>query len=112
MTPWRALSDNEVQALEERANDIRKSIIELQVQVGSAHTGGPLGMADLLTALYFRVLKGPKNPGWPDRDRLVLSNGHICAVLYAANGARGLDLHPFRAKKTPCHYKQQDRHWR
>lgn len=51
---------------------------------GSGHSAGPLGMADVFTALYFHILRiDPHNPNWEDRDRLVLSNGHICPVLYA-----------------------------
>jgi len=85
-----ALTDDEIQALEKRANDIRKSIIEMLLAAGSGHTAGPLGMADVFTALYFHILKqDPKNPGWPDRDRLVLSNGHICPVLYASMAYAG-----------------------
>ena len=85
-----ALSDEEIQTLEKRANDIRKSIIEMLLEAGSGHTAGPLGMADVFTALYFHVLKqDPQNPAWPDRDRLVLSNGHICPVLYAAMAYAG-----------------------
>jgi transketolase len=85
-----ALTDDEVQALEKQANDIRKSIIEMLVEAGSGHTAGPLGMADVFTALYFHVLRQhPDDPAWPDRDRLVLSNGHICPVLYAAMAYAG-----------------------
>ncbi len=70
--------------LEQKANDIRESIIEMLVTAGSGHTAGPLGMADIFTAFYFHILKhDPKNPMWDERDRLVLSNGHICPVLYA-----------------------------
>lgn len=54
------------------------------VAAGSGHTAGPLGMADIFTLLYFKILQhDPKNPQWADRDRVVLSNGHICPVLYA-----------------------------
>lgn len=78
------LSSDEVQVLERKANMIRQSIIEMLVAAGSGHTAGPLGMADIFTLLYFGILKhDPKNPDWEDRDRLVLSNGHICPVLYA-----------------------------
>jgi transketolase len=85
-----ALNDDEIRALEKQANDIRKSIIEMLVEAGSGHTAGPLGMADVFTALYFHILKqDPKNPAWPDRDRLILSNGHICPVLYAAMAYAG-----------------------
>jgi len=78
------LTSKEVQSLELKANLIRQSIIEMLVSAGSGHTAGPLGMADIFALLYFKVLKhDPKNPDWEDRDRLVLSNGHICPVLYA-----------------------------
>lgn len=78
------LNDEEVQKLEEKANDIRESVIEMLVAAGSGHTAGPLGMADIFTLLYFQVLKhDPKNPDWEERDRFVLSNGHICPGLYA-----------------------------
>lgn len=70
--------------LELLANEIRKDIILSLVEAKSGHSAGPLGMADVFTALYFNVLKhNPKNPQWKDRDILVLSNGHICPVLYA-----------------------------
>ena len=69
---------------------IRQSIIEMLVEAGSGHTAGPLGMADVFTAFYFHILKhDPKNPLWPERDRLVLSNGHICPVLYATMAHAG-----------------------
>ena len=84
------LSDKEVQFLEGKANDIRQSIIEMLIAAGSGHSAGPLGMADVFTAMYFHILKhDPKKPDWEDRDRLVLSNGHICPVLYAAMAHAG-----------------------
>jgi len=84
------LSDEDVRALDSRANQIRQTIIEMLVAAGSGHTAGPLGMADIFTALYFRVLKhDPKNPDWAERDRLVLSNGHIVPVRYAAMAHAG-----------------------
>lgn len=84
------ISDAEVLKLEEQANEIRQSIIEMLMAAGSGHTAGPLGMADIFTLLYFKILKhDPKNPDWADRDRLVLSNGHICPVLYATLAHRG-----------------------
>ncbi|EKD87300.1 MAG: hypothetical protein ACD_36C00156G0001, partial [uncultured bacterium] len=55
------------------------------LEAGSGHPAGALGMADIFAALYFKILNAnPKNPTDPDRDRLVLSNGHICPILYAA----------------------------
>ncbi len=84
------LSDDKIKFLEGKANDIRQSIIESLVLAGSGHTAGPLGMADIFTLLYFHVLRhDPKNPNWPDRDRLILSNGHICPVLYATMAHAG-----------------------
>jgi transketolase len=76
--------------LEEKANDIRMSIIDMLVEAGSGHTAGPLGMADVFTVLYFHTLNHrPKEPDWSDRDRVVLSNGHICPVLYATMAHAG-----------------------
>ncbi len=84
------LTQEKILELELKANDIRQSIIEMLVEAGSGHTAGPLGMADIFTLLYFEVLKhDPKNPSWPERDRLVLSNGHICPVLYATMAHAG-----------------------
>lgn len=78
------LYDDKVRELERTANLIRQSIIKMLVTAGSGHTAGPLGMADIFTALYFHLLKhDPQKPDWPERDRVVLSNGHICPVLYA-----------------------------
>ncbi len=84
------IHDEKVKELEVMANTIRQSIIEMLVIAGSGHTAGPLGMADIFTALYFHILKhDPKNPDWPERDRLILSNGHICPVRYAAMAYAG-----------------------
>ncbi len=78
------LTDDKIKFLETKANDIRQSIIEMLLAAKSGHTAGPLDMADIFTLLYFHVLKhDPKRPDWSERDRLVLSNGHICPVLYA-----------------------------
>ncbi|NCN53065.1 transketolase [Candidatus Wolfebacteria bacterium] len=78
------LHDKKIKFLEEMANLIRQDIIEMLLEAKSGHSAGPLGMADVFTALYFHVLKhDPKNPEWEDRDKLVLSNGHICPVQYA-----------------------------
>lgn len=79
------LNDEKIQLLEEMAMKIRRDTIEAVINAGSGHVAGPLGMADVFTALYFHILKhDPKNSLWEDRDRLVLSNGHICPVQYAA----------------------------
>lgn len=85
-----SLTDAQVLRLQKKANDIRISIIEMLAEAKSGHTAGPLGMADVFTALYFEIMNhDPKNPTWQKRDRLVLSNGHICPVLYASMAHAG-----------------------
>jgi transketolase len=76
--------------LERHANAVRQSIIEMLVEAGSGHSAGSLDMADVFTALYFHLMKhDPANPLWPERDRLLLSAGHICPVRYAAMAHAG-----------------------
>jgi transketolase len=77
------LHTSRLKFLETTANSIREDIIRMLVEAGSGHSAGPLGMADVFTAFYFHILNhDPKRPDWPERDRLVLSNGHICPVQY------------------------------
>lgn len=84
------LPEDTLTHLEETANTIRQDIIEMLVEAGSGHSAGPLGMADIFTAFYFYILRhDPKNPDWLERDRLILSNGHICPVRYAAMARAG-----------------------
>lgn len=84
------LDTSKINELAGIANNIRQSIIEMLLEAGSGHTAGPLGMADIFTALYFELLNhDPKKPDWPERDRLVLSNGHINPVLYATMAHAG-----------------------
>lgn len=84
------LHDEKIKELEEMAQKIRVSIIESLIEAGSGHTAGPLGMTDIFTILYFHILKhDPQNPKWEERDRLILSNGHICPVLYATMAHAG-----------------------
>lgn len=84
------IDDKKIKELELKANDIRQTIIEMLVAAGSGHTAGPLDMADIFTALYFHIMRhNPKEPDMPDRDRLILSNGHICPVLYATMAHAG-----------------------
>lgn len=76
--------------LEEKANEIRISIINMLLEAKSGHVAGPLDMADIFTALYFNILNiDPKNPEMADRDKVTLSNGHICPVWYATLAHRG-----------------------
>lgn len=84
------LTDEKAQLLFEKAHAIRSSIIEMLIEAKSGHTAGPLDMADIFAYLYFHALKhDPKKPDWVYRDRLVLSNGHICPVLYATMAHAG-----------------------
>lgn len=76
--------------LEKKANDIRQDIIRMLVEAGSGHSAGPLGLADVLTALYFNIMNiDPSKPEWPERDVFFLSNGHCVPVQYAAMAERG-----------------------
>jgi len=84
------ITDEKLNKLKERANNIRISLIEALVIAGSGHTAGSLDMADIFAVLFFHTLRhDPKKPEWPERDRLVLSNGHICPVLYSAMAHAG-----------------------
>ena len=74
-----------IHALKDISKDIRKDIIRMIANAGSGHTGGSLGLADIFTVLYFNILNhDPENPGWEERDRLILSIGHVAPVQYAA----------------------------
>ena len=72
------------------ANEIRKSIITAVHSAKCGHPGGSLSAADIFTYLYFEEMKvDPKNPKWEDRDRFVLSKGHVAPGLYAALAEKG-----------------------
>ena len=85
----------DIKELELKADQIRMDIITMLTRAGSGHSAGPLGMADIFTALFFaNLLKyNPKKPDWNDRDRLVLSNGHINPVLYVTMAHAGYFPH-------------------
>lgn len=108
----------DIKELEKIAVKVREDIISMLLEAGSGHSAGPLGMADIFTALYFNILNiDPKKPDWAERDRLFLSCGHICPVLYATLAERGffpreelqtlrklgtrLQGHPERMRKLP-----------
>ncbi len=81
---------DKVRFLEGKANEVRETLISMLVAAGSGHTAGPLGMADIFTAFYFHILNhNPKNPLKDDRDRLILSNGHIVPIRYATMAHAG-----------------------
>jgi transketolase len=79
-----------MEQLELKANEVRQLIIKMLEEAGSGHSAGPLGLADLYTALYFNIMQhDPKNPGWSERDILVQSNGHCVPVRYAVMAEAG-----------------------
>jgi transketolase len=79
-----------IEQLERKAYDIRMDIIKMLEHAGSGHSAGPLGLADIFTALYFDILKyDPQKPDWNQRDMLLLSNGHVNPVLYASMAHAG-----------------------
>jgi len=85
--PQKPLKETE---LVKKANDIRVDLIKMLEKAGSGHSAGPLGLADIFTALYFKVLKhDPKQPDWDERDILVLSNGHCVPVRYVTMAHAG-----------------------
>ncbi|PIZ51066.1 transketolase [Candidatus Woesearchaeota archaeon CG_4_10_14_0_2_um_filter_33_13] len=79
-----------VKNLELMSNTIREDLIKMLTAAGSGHPAGSLGLTDIFVALYFNILKHDhKNPNWDKRDRLILSNGHVCPVRYAAMANAG-----------------------
>lgn len=79
-----------VYSIEQRAQNIRASIIKMLLAAGSGHPAGSLGLADIFAALYFRILaQKPSKPDWPGRDRLIVSNGHIVPLWYATLAEAG-----------------------
>jgi len=88
----------EVRVLEKIARAVRRDILTMIFESGDGHPAPSLSAADILTALYFGVMRvDPMNPAWPDRDRLVLSKGHACPALYAALALKGFfsrDVYP------------------
>lgn len=91
MSPKAEATVQDVAALEDVARTLRRHIIVQTAAASSGHPGGSLSAADIVAALYFRVMRGldPADPKNPDRDRFVLSKGHCCPVLYAALAERG-----------------------
>lgn len=77
-------TDAKIKELEAKARQIRRLIVQMLAKAGSGHPGGSLSAADLITALFFAVLRhNPKEPGWPQRDRFHMSKGHCCPLWYA-----------------------------
>lgn len=84
------IHEDKIKELEQKANQARQLLIEMLTEARSGHTAGPLGMADIFTAMYFHVLNhNPQNPEWPERDWLILSNGHITPIRYVSMAQSG-----------------------
>lgn len=82
--------NEKVSMLKEKAKELRKTALTMIFEAQSGHPGGSLSSADIVTALYFSEMHvDSKNPQWPDRDRFVLSKGHVCPIQYAALGSLG-----------------------
>jgi len=84
------LSSQELDKMKIEAAQIRKECIKMATRAGTGHLGPALSIADILWVLYSRVLRyDPKNPSWPERDRLILSKGHGCISLYVTLAKKG-----------------------
>ena len=84
------LDEEKRSRLEEVAREMRRRILEMIAEAGSGHPGGSLSAVEMVTALYFHIMRlRPEDPLWPERDRFVLSKGHAAPVLYAALALRG-----------------------
>ena len=82
--------EQKITNLQQRAKAIRRHIIKMLCEAGSGHPGGSLSAADIMSVLFFEVMKlDPEKPDWPERDRFVLSKGHAAPVLYAALAEKG-----------------------
>ena len=79
-----------IEELYKTSNKLKQTVIDMLTEAGSGHTAGSLGTAEIFTALYFQILNiDPKKPYKKDRDRFLLSNGHICPIWYATLSERG-----------------------
>ena len=85
--------DARVDRLKKLANAMRINVVDMVYTAQSGHIGGSLSAADFVTALYFDLMKlDPANPKWDDRDRFVLSKGHVCPIWYSAPAQARLRL--------------------
>ena len=84
------MSEHTIRQLEARARELRQLVVSQVTAAGSGHVAGPLGFADVMAVLYFRILRlRPEEPNWIDRDLFIMSNGHYAPLLYAAMAMRG-----------------------
>lgn len=84
------MSEYTIRQLEARARELRQLVVRQVTAASSGHVAGPLGFADVMAVLYFRILRlRPEEPNWIDRDLFIMSNGHYAPLLYAAMAMRG-----------------------
>lgn len=100
------LKNTTIDQLKEHAKELRKTVVEMVYEAQSGHPGGSLSSADVVSCLYFREMKfDPQNPTWPERDRFVLSKGHVAPVLYSALALTGFvpydTIHTLRKLGSP-----------
>ena len=100
------MKDISIQELKNTAVQMRMKVIDMIYKAQSGHPGGSLSAADFVTACYFKYMNlDPRNPRWPDRDRMVLSKGHVCPIQYACLASVGFfpesELDTLR-KEAPC----------
>src|SRR3989338_6860787 len=100
------LSDEKLNELKSVCKDLRKSILKMTHAANSGHPGGSLSATEILTVLYFAIMKhDPHNPNWNERDRLVISKGHATPLVYSilakAGYYKGDDLLTFRRLGSP-----------
>src|SRR3954454_25050641 len=81
---------DDLDTLRQTAQEARRLVVQSVYHAKAGHLGGPLSAADVLTVLYFNVMRiDPSRPKWEDRDRFILSKGHSAIGLYAVLGLRG-----------------------
>lgn len=84
------IRQEKVARLKKQAKELRKTALTMIYTAQSGHPGGSLSTADFVTSLYFDEMNiRPNNPKWEDRDRFVLSKGHVCPILYSALALKG-----------------------
>jgi len=84
------MAGNKIKELKQISKELRVDVVESLANAGSGHIAGSLGLTDIFTTLYFSTLKtDPKKPNWKERDYLIVSNGHICPILYASLAKKG-----------------------
>lgn len=84
------MADNNYKELQKISFELKKDVIRMLDEADSGHVGGAFSIADIVTCLYFRIANiNPENPNWEDRDFILLSNGHVCPIIYAALARKG-----------------------